>query len=155
MKLERGEVAILAVQFVALILVVLLISNFTSGQTAQSSPTINSAYWGVSDGGTALKSGQVTKIGQNESVLTVYFAVAFSTRVSAISGSRICAEPNATSGVSTTYTSVPYEFDESKGSGSVSLSPVGQQAGWVCTYTVKVTDDLAQTVTWVGSVELG
>jgi hypothetical protein len=136
-------------------MVVLLISSFATGQTAQSTPVVNSAYWGTSNQGVPLRSGQVTKVSQNESVLTVYFAVAFSTKVSAISGSRLCVSPNSTSGVSTSYDTIPYVFDRSKGSGTVTLSPTGQQAGWVCTYTIKITDNLSQTATWLGSVELG
>lgn len=154
MRLERGEVAIVAVQFVALAAVVLLISSFTPGQTAQSSPVFRSAYWGNSTQGIPLKSGQLTKVTQNASVVTVHFQVAFSTRVSDVSGARLCVAPNSTAGISTTYNNIPYAFDSSKGSGTVSLLPAGQQVGWVCTYTVKVTDNLSQTVTWMGSVEL-
>ena len=45
MKLERGEIAIVVVQFVALVAVVLLLSSFTPGQSAQSSPVV---WFGVS-----------------------------------------------------------------------------------------------------------
>lgn len=154
MKLERGEVAIVAVQFVALVGVVLLISTFSPGESAQSTPVVNSVYWGTSSQGVALRANQLNRVRQNESVLTLYFEVAFSTTVSAVSGSRLCTETNSSSGVSTTYTTIPYVFDSSKGTGTVSISPVGQRPGWVCTYTVKVTDNLSQTVTWLGSVEL-
>jgi hypothetical protein len=155
MKMERGEVAIVAVQFVALVAVVLLLSSFSPGQSAQSTPVFTSVYWGTSSQGVVLSAGQVTKVGQNESVVTAYFTVAFSTKVSAVSGSRLCVAPNSTAGISTTYTIIPFTYDESKGSGTIPLSPTGQQSGWVCTYTIKVSDDLSQTITWLGSVELG
>jgi hypothetical protein len=154
MKLERGEVGIVIVQFAALISVVLVLSTFSPGQSAQSTPVFNSVYWGSSSQGVALQNGKVTKVSQNESTVTAYFSVAYSTKVSAVSGSRLCVGPNSSVGESTTYTLIPFTFDPSKGSGTIPLSPTGQELGWVCTYTIKVTDSLSQTVTWLGSVEL-
>ena len=154
MKLEHGEVVIVTIQFAALVLVVLLLSSFSPGQSAQSTPVYGSVYWGTSAQGVALHEGQLTTVTQNESVVTAYFTVAFSTQISGVSGSRLCTTSNSTSGLSTTYTVIPFTFDESKGSGMVPLSPAGQQAGWICTYTIKVTDSLSQTATWLGSVEL-
>jgi hypothetical protein len=148
--LERGEIAIVVVQFVALAAVVLILSSFTPGQSAQSNPVIGQVYWGGSAHGIALRAGQVTKVIQNESSITAYFSTAFSTKVSALSGSRLCESPNSTSGESTTYTTIAF----SPTSNSITLAPTGQQAGWVCTYTIKVTDALSQTTTWLGSVEL-
>jgi len=150
MKLERGEIAIVVVQFVALVAVVLLLSSFTSGQSAQSTPVVGSVYWGPASSGISLHGGQLAKVTKNESVITAYFTVAFSTKVSAVSGSRLCSGPSSTAGESTTYTTIPF----SPASGSLVLSPTVQQVGWVCTYTVKVTDSLSQTTTWLGSVEL-
>lgn len=153
MKLEKGEAAIVAVQFVALIAVVLLISQFSPGQSVESAPMVNSVYWGSSDGGVALHVDQLTKVSQNASVVTAYFTLAYSTSISSVSGSRLCTT-STSSGVATTYTTIPFTFVASKGTGTVPLSPAGQSVGWVCTYTIKVTDSLSQTVTWVGSVEL-
>ncbi len=154
MRLERGEAAVVVVQFVALVTVVLLLSSFSPGQSAQSTPSISSVYWGNSSQGIALRSGELNKVSQNESVVTAYFAVAFSTKVSALSASRLCFGPNSTLGESTSYTIIQFTYDASKGSGAIPLSPAGQEAGWVCTYTIKVTDSLSQTATWLGSVEL-
>ncbi|HEV2389299.1 MAG TPA: hypothetical protein VGS04_01105 [Nitrososphaerales archaeon] len=154
MKLERGEIGIVVVQFAALVSVVLLLSNFSPGQSAQSTPVIGSVYWGASSQGFALAAGKTTTVAQNESVVTAYFTVAFSTQVTAVSGSRICEVPNSSVGQSLTYTLIPFTYDKSKGSGTIPLSPTGQSAGWVCTYTIKVTDSLSQTTTWLGSVEL-
>ncbi len=154
MKLERGEVGIVVVQFAALVSVVLLLSSFSPGQSAQSTPVVDSVYWGTSSQGVALSAGKITTVTQNESVVTAYFTVAFSTQVTAVSGSRLCEGPNSSVGQSLTYTIIPFTYDKSKGSGAIPLSPTGQSAGWVCTYTVKVTDSLSQTTTWLGSVEL-
>lgn len=147
--MERGEIAIVVVQFVALIGVVILLTTFTPGQSAQSTPVITSVYWGSSGQGTSLHNGLLTKVNQNESMVTAYFQVAYSTKVSAVSGSRLCIGPNSMSGEETTYTTIQF----SPSSGSLVLSPAVQQPGWVCTYTVKVTDGLSQTTTWLGSVQ--
>jgi hypothetical protein len=154
MKLERGEVGIVVVQFVALVGVVLALSNFSPGQSAQSTPVIGSVYWGTASQGVALSAGKVIMVTQNESVVTAYFTVAFSTQVTAVSGSRVCIGPNSTTDQSLTYTVIPFTYQKSKGTGTIPLTPAGQQAGWVCTYTIKVTDTLSQTTTWLGSVEL-
>ena len=154
MKLERGEVGIVVGQFVALVAVVLLLSNFSPGQSAQSTPAISSVYWGASNQGVALSAGKLTVVTQNESVVTAYFTVAFSTQVSAVSGSRLCIGPNSSIGESTTYTIIPFTYEKAKGTGTIPLAPAGQASGWVCTYTIKVTDTLSQTTTWLGSVEL-
>lgn len=152
--LERGEIAIVAFQFVALVAVVLLITSFTPGQSSQSNPFISSVYWGPPGQGIGLSNGHLTKVSQNESAITAYFTVASSTKVSAVSGARLCVGPGSSSGESTTYTTIPFGYDYSRNADSVVLSPAVQQPGWVCTYTIKVTDGLLQTATWVGSVEL-
>jgi hypothetical protein len=152
--LERGETAIVAFQFVALVAVVLLLSSYAPGQSAQSTPVIRSVYWGAPGQGVVLHSGQLAMVSTNESSITAFFSVAFSTRPSAVSGSRLCIGPNSTAGESTTYAYIPLNYDSSKSTYSMTLSPTGQQAGWVCTYTVKVTDGLSQTATWLASVEL-
>ena len=152
--MERGEVAIVASQFVALTAVVILLASFSPGQGAQSNPVVSSVFWGTPDLGVSLHAAQLTKVSQNESVLTAYFTVAFSTQPSAVSGSRLCSGPNSTAGESTVYTTISWSYDASKHSDSMVLSPTVQQPGQVCAYTIKVTDGLSQTATWLGSVEL-
>jgi len=151
--LERGEVAIVAAQFAALIAVVLLLSSFTPGQSSQSSPVIGSVYWGTPGQGVTLQNGQLAKVALNESAITADFTVAFSTKPSAVTGSRLCIGPNSTAGESTTYTYIPFAYDSSKGTYTIVLSSTVQQPGWVCTYTIKVTDTLSESATWLGSVE--
>src|SRR5690242_11611174 len=103
MRTEKGELALVSGQFVALVAVVLVLSTFTPGQSVQSNPVMNSVYWGTSGQGEALRYGQLTLVGHNESVITAYFTVAFSTKVSDVYGSRLCLGPNSTVGQSTTY----------------------------------------------------
>jgi hypothetical protein len=146
--------AIVAAQFAALIALVVLLSSFTPGQSAQSNPVISSVYWGTPGHGLLLQSDHLAKVKLNESAVTADFTVATSTQPSAVTGSRLCLAPNSTSGVSTTYDSIPFSFDPSKGAYSMVLAPTVQQTGWVCTYTLKVTDSLSQTSTWLGYVEL-
>jgi len=153
--LERGEIAIVVGQFVALVAVVLILSSYTPGQSAQSNPVFASVYWGSPGQGVSLASGQVTKVSHNESSITAYFNVAYSTQVAAVSGSRLCSAPNGVAGESTAYTNITFSFDPSRHADSVVLTPTDQRPGWVCTYTVKVTDGLLQTATWLGSVEVG
>lgn len=151
--MERGEAAIVAAQLVALIVVVLVLSGFTPGQSAQSTPVVQSVYWGTQGHGDALRKNAVTRVSENESVVTAYFSVAFSTQVSSVSGSRLCTTPGSTQAEATDFSPLPFTFDSNKGTGSIPLSPATQQAGAVCTYTIKVTDSLSQTVTWIGSVQ--
>ena len=151
--MERGEIAIVIAQFAALIAVVLLLSSFTPGQSSQSSPVIGTVYWGSPAQGVALQNGGIAKVTQNQSVITADFTVAFSTKPSAVTGSRLCIGPNSTLGESTTYTYIPFTYDSTKTTYSVALSPTVQQPGWVCTYTIKVTDTLSQSATWLGSVQ--
>lgn len=154
MKMERGEIAIVAFQLVALVAVVLVLSSFSPGQSAQSTPAFSSVYWGTPSNGVPLQPGKLTMVSQNESTITAYFTVAFSTKVSEVSGSSLCIGPNSTTGVSTIYSPIHFTYDASKGSGTIPLYPTVQQPGWICTYTIKVTDSLSQTTAWLGSVEL-
>jgi hypothetical protein len=152
--LERGEVTIVAAQLVALLAVVLLLSNFTPGQTSQSNPVFSSVYWGAPGLGVSLGSGRVTVVAVNESSITAYFNVAYSTQVSGVTASRFCTAPNSLAGDATVYTNITFSYDSARKADSVVLSPSIQQPGWVCAYTIKVTDGLQQTTTWLGSVEL-
>ena len=142
------------VQFVALIGLVLLLSVYTSGESAQSNPVITSVYWGPSSQGIGLPNGHVTKVTQNQTMITAYFSVAYSTQVSAVSASRLCIDPGSGAGESTTYTTLSWGYDTSKQADYVVVSPTIQTPGWDCTYTVKVTDGLSQTATWLGTVVL-
>jgi hypothetical protein len=152
--LERGEIAIVTIQFVALAGLVFALSIYTPGQNAQSNPVVTSVYWGQPSQGIGLANGQVTKVSLNESTITAYFSVAYSTKVSSVSASRLCVDPNSAAGVSTVYTNLPFGYDNSRRADYVLVSPTVQTVGWDCTYTIKVTDGLSQTTTWLGTVVL-
>jgi hypothetical protein len=152
--LERGEIGIVVIQFVALISVVLILSSYNQGNSSQSTPVFNSVYWGAPGQNIALHNGGLTMVSQNESSITGYFSVAFSTHVSAITATRLCVYSNSSAGESTTYTNIPWGFDSQKNSNYVTITPTGQPVGWECTYTIKVTDGLSQTTTWLGTVEV-
>ena len=146
--------AIVTVQFVALMALVVLLSIYTPGESAQSTPVFASVYWGQASQGIGLQNGQVTKVSLNESVITAYFNVAYSTQVSAVSASRLCVDSSSSAGVSTVYTNLPFGYESSRHANYVLVSPTVQQSGWDCTYTIKVTDGLSQTSTWLGTVVL-
>ncbi len=152
--MERGEVLVVGLQFAALFAIVLLISNYTPGQSAQANPVVGSVYWGPAGAGLSLGSGGLTKVSQNQSSITAYFSVAYSTKVSAVSASRLCVDPSSTQGESVVYTDIQFSYDQQRHSSYVVIQPTTQKPGWDCTYTIKVTDDLSQTATWLGSVEL-
>jgi len=152
--MERGEIVIVSIQFVALLAVVILLTSFSPTNSAQSYPVISSVYWGSSSQNIPLQNGALTKVTQNQSEITGYFHVAYSTQVSAIAATRLCFGSNSSSGESTTYTNIPWGFDSQKNSNYLTLSPTGQPSGWRCTYTIKVTDGLSQTTTWLGTVEV-
>jgi hypothetical protein len=145
---------IVAAQFAALIAVVLLLSGYTPGQSAQSGPVIASVHWGTPGSGVSLQANHLSKVSLNETVITADFTIATSTQPSAVSASRLCTGQGSSTGESTTYDTIPFNYTSSSGAFSMVISPTAQQVGWVCTYTIKVTDSLSQTTTWLGSVEL-
>lgn len=151
--MEKAEAAIIAGQFVALIVIVLLLASYTPGQSSLSYPVVNSVYWGSAGNGVSLQKDQTVKVTQNESEITAYFSVAYSTTVSAVSASRLCVDPATGAGVSTVYDTIQFGYDSAKGLHTVTVSPTVQQPGWQCSYTLTVTDGLSQTVTWLGTVE--
>jgi len=151
--LEKAEGAIITGQFAALVGIVLLLANYTPGQSSLSYPVISSVYWGSPGHGDPLTKGQVVKVTDNQSMITAGFTVAFSTKVSAVSASRLCVDPASGTGVSTTYNVIQFGYDSSKGVHTVTVSPAVQQPGWDCSYTITVTDGLSQTATWLGTVE--
>jgi hypothetical protein len=152
--LEKGEITIVVFQFVALIVVVLVLSNYSQGNSTQSTPIFNTVYWGTPSQNIGLREGGTTMVTQNETMITAYFNVAFSTHVSSITATRLCIGSNATAGESTTYTNIPWGYDAQKKSNYLTITPTVQPAGWKCTYTIKVTDGLSQTTAWLGTVVL-
>jgi hypothetical protein len=157
--LERGEIAVLAVQFGVLIFVVLLLSQFASGTNSQSTPEINTVYWGsIPPAGTVTLGQSTNNEATNASSIAVFYTLAYSTHVVSVAASRLCLAPNST-GEDLVYTHLPINYDSAKKVyyftfGSTGGQTTGQQLGWSCEYTISVTDSLQQTTTWVGTVNL-
>lgn len=149
--MEKGEVAILAGQFAALAVTVLLLSNFV-GASAISTPSIVSVDWGGPSSHYGLTKNSLNQEKVNESTISVFYTLAPTTVPSSASASRLCLGENGTGEVFT-YAKVLFLTDNSTGKSYLSFGPVGQPFGETCTYTILLTDSLEQTVTWVGSVQ--
>jgi hypothetical protein len=152
--MEKGEAAVLAVQFGALAVVVLLLTVAGPGQNVQSTPSFIQVYWGDPSSGAVLTSGQTNVVTQNSSSISALFNLAYSTKVSALSASRLCIDPTTKAGVSNTYTNLQIQFDVSRNAYAVTVSPTGQHGGWQCSYTITLTDSISQTAVWVGTVQI-
>ncbi len=154
--MEKGEVAILTIQFGALIVAVLLLSNFAYGSNATSTPSVAAVYWGVPPPGTGVTIGTGTHTETtNASQISAFYSLAEGTQLITISASRLCTNPqqNATVvGGKLEYTNMTRYYDSSKGAYYYALYPVTQPTGWSCVYYITVTDSLGQTATWIGTV---
>jgi hypothetical protein len=156
--LEKGEVMILAVQFAALILVVLFLSGFATTPNAESTPKFGTVYWGNQPGGgVSLGVGSTTVVTTNATTISVFYNLAYSTNIGSFSAERLCVNPAANdTGGSMIYTKINIGFDKNLKTPQnyFYFDTTGQRVGYVCTYTIGLTDSLQQTVTWVGMVEL-
>jgi hypothetical protein len=133
--LEKGEIFVLSVQFGALILVVLLLSNFAYGTNASSTPSITQVYWGVPPA----SGGNGTTIGRG-------------TSLAAASAQRFCLDPQNNSASSGTFIYVQVPRHPSSKGFYFSFSPVGQGDNESCVYSMSITDSLQQQATWYGTV---
>jgi hypothetical protein len=155
--LEKGEIGIVAGQFIALALVILILGNyFGPGATNGSNmPEIGKVYWGTPSAGVTLGSHTVTQVTTNASSISMYFSLATGTTIGSASASRLCVNPSANNtGEVQVYTRIPINYDTQKKQNYVEFGSTGQAQGIGCTYTITVTDSLQQTVTWVGTVRL-
>jgi hypothetical protein len=154
--LEKGEVLILAIQFGALIVAVLLLSNFAYGSNASSTPSITTVYWGSPPPGTGVSIGTGTHTeSTNSSVISAFYSLAAGTHIVSFSASRLCSNPqsNATSqGDELDYTYIPRYYDTAKGAYYFTFGPTGQPTGWSCVYTITITDSLAQSASWITTI---
>ncbi len=149
--MERGEVGILAAQFAALAVAILVLSG--AGTTfATSVPTVGNVYWGAPSGHIGLTKGANNDETVNATTISVFYTLAPSTTPSSVTATRLCldADENYTGGVYT-YTDVKFLYDNASKSNYISFGPVQQQLGQTCTYTLDLTDSLQQTATasWV------
>lgn len=151
--LEKGEVAIVGGQFLALAVLVLILGNYagTSGPTTH----VGTVYWGAPSGGVTLAKNAVNSEKSNASLIYVYYTLASNTAVSSISASRLCLNPAANNtGESLIYTQIPINYDSQRHQNYISFGPTGQAAGIGCDYTVVITDTVQQVTTWTGTVKV-
>lgn len=155
--MEKGEVAIVGGQFLALAVLVLLLGNYAGiGTNGSQTTKIGTVYWGAPSGGVALASGTLNTEKTNASTISLYFTLATNSAISPpIAASRLCINPSANStGEYLIYTNIPINYDSQKHQNFISFGPTGQPLGIGCSYTVSITDSLQQVTTWTGTVKL-
>jgi hypothetical protein len=153
--LEKGEVAIVGGQFLALAVLILLLGNYAGVGLGSPTTKVGTVYWGAPPGGAALTKGVLNKETTNASAMYVYFNLGPSTTVSSVSASRLCLDTAANNtGGSLTYTQISINYDSQKHENYITFGPTGQPSGVGCDYTVTITDSLQVVNTWTGSVEL-
>lgn len=152
--LEKGEVAIIAGQFAALAVAILLLSG-AGAVPAISTPQINSIYWG---GPPPASNISITKSALNRetvnaSTISVFYGLAAGTTPDSAAASRLCLSANGTGKVFT-YVEVSFLYDNASKKYYMSFGPGGGPLGEQCTYTVTLTDSLLQSVTATWIVEM-
>ncbi|MDA4114835.1 MAG: hypothetical protein OK474_12395 [Thaumarchaeota archaeon] len=154
--LEKGEIAIVAGQFIALALVILILGNYFGTNTNQTlTPETGKVYWGAPSAGVTLEIHRLTQVNTNASSISMYFSLAQGTTIGSASASRLCVNPSTNNtGEVQGYTRILINYDGQKKQNYLQFGPTGQALGIGCTYTISVTDSLQQTVTWVGTVRL-
>jgi hypothetical protein len=156
---EKGEVAIVGGQFLALALVVLILGNYlgTGAINGVSIPEVKNVYWGPPSGSPTLDKGGVTTVKANSSTISVFYSLASGTQISSIAASRLCLNPSAQSkGTDQVYTNMTIEYDSKVRLNYVQLGPAPisteQPVGIRCYYSITITDSLQQVATWTGTV---
>ncbi len=153
--MEKGEVAILALQFCALLVVVLVVGNILPGGSVEAPPTVSSVYWGSPGSSAAIPTAGTLKVTTNQSSIYVYFHLGGGATVASTLASRFCTDPSGKTGQSTTYVTIPFLYDAAKGENYLVITPATQRSGFSCVYAVQITDTLQQTVKWTGTVKMG
>lgn len=151
--MEKGEKAVLALQFALLLVVVAVIGNLLPGQLPQA-PSFKGVYWGQPADGNEIPQGGVLQIQANATSIFAYFQLPSSTAVSSASASRICANPLTKEGESRSYDIVLFGYDQPSSASYFVISPVGQPNDWSCTYSVLIKDTLGGITNWTGTVLL-
>ncbi len=150
--MERGEVAIVAGQFAALALVVILLGNYAGvGGLSASSTGIASVYWGPASANAPLQKNLLNIEPANVSIISVYYTLAQGTKVESVGASRLCVLANGT-GLEHVYANLTLSTDAAK-KAYFTFGSTAQPSGWTCGYTITLTDNLQQVTMWVTSVK--
>lgn len=155
--MEKGEVAVLAIQFSALIIAVLVLSNFAYGSNSSSNPAISAVWWGSPPPGHGVSLGKGTNDETvNASTISVFYTLPYGTRIIApVTAYRLCQNPNANNtGVADTYSQIVLNYSATKKTLFFTFGPVEQSLGWTCQYSISFTDSLQNVATWTGTVIL-
>ena len=155
--MERGEVAIVSIQFVALALLVLLLGNYgnVTGKGV-SYAQVDNVYWGTPSQTTALKAGGLNVESVNASTVSLYFSIPQGSSIaSPITASRICIDPAANNtGQVRDYTNITINWDSKAKQNYIAIGPAGQPEGIGCSYTISFSDSLNQPVSWTAVVKV-
>ncbi len=151
--MEKGEKAVLALQFALLLIVVAVIGNLLPTQVPQT-PSFKGVYWGQPANGNEIPQAGVLQVQANATSIFAYFQLPSSTTISSATATRICTDPATKGGESRSYDIVLFGYDQPSSASYFVISPVGQPSGWSCTYSVLVKDTLGGTTNWTGTVLL-
>lgn len=150
--MERGEVGILAGQFAALALVILLLSNYLPIASATTTG-IGKVYWGDPSTGVPLTKGGTNLETSNASTISVLYTLASGTKPASVSAVRLCLDAKANeTGANLVYTNIRLEYSQARHTNYLSFGPTNQSSDLTCTYTISLTDSIQQTVTWSATV---
>lgn len=151
--MEKGEKAVLVLQFALLLVVVLVIGNLLPNQLPQT-PSFRGVYWGQAVNGDAIQQGGLLEVKTNATSIYAYFQLPPSTTVSSATAGRICTDPATKAGESRSYNIVVFGYNQSSSASYFVITPVGQPGGWSCTYSVQIKDSVGGVTNWSGTVVL-
>lgn len=152
--MEKGEIGIVAGQFAALAIVVLLLSNFLPIANATQTG-IAKVYWGAPGTGSALSESGKNIEKANASTISALYTLSSGTQPASVSAVRICLDPLANdTGTNLVYTDIQLNYSLRVHSNYLSFGPTDQPPNVVCTYTISLSDSVQTTVTWSATVEV-
>ncbi len=154
--MDKGETAIVAGQFVALAVVILLLGNYAGiVNSSVTTATVGKVYWGDPSAGVVLKSASVNTESKNATSISLFFLLPPGTAPGLPSVTRLCLNPTANDrGAALVYTNITISYDSENKQNYLTFGPTGQSPGFSCSYTVTITDSILQTATWTSTVEL-
>ena len=150
--MEKGEIAILTIQFGALLIVVLAVGNILPVGSVQTTPTVSGVYWGDPANNTPIPSGGTLKTKTNQSIIYFYFQLNGGGEIASTSASRFCINQTVREGESTTYVKIQFGYDTGRKANYLLITPTTQRLGLSCVYNVQITDRLLQTVKWTATI---